>query len=546
VPTRAVTNAGRRLLAALRADAAATGDGGWAWNLAIFRLVFLGAVALPFAAGAVRWTARVMPGLPREAWAPVSFFAWLPPEVLTDTRLAWWVAVANLALIGLGLLGAFTRWTLGAAALLSLYAFGLMQNLGKVDHCHHLVWFLALLAVGPSARFLSVDAALAPLRRRGRAEPGAALATLRCVWILLGLIYLVPGAAKLARAATDGWAGAESLRRILWSQWLTRALYEPGYTPPRWLDGLPSWLLTAGGLAVAGFEAGFLWLVLFRRARPLLAVAGVLFHLLTGLTLGIWFKFLVPAYVALIDWSALGRALGARLGGLPGGGPRLAGRAGGGAPHDRWRSGATDTRSSTGGGTGDGPDDRRGAATARRAAPEGGRAKAAVLAVGAILIAGQASVSVLRVAAPAWPVPVWPFDSYPRFTSKRAAEIVVWEPRAVLEDGREIRLSPAAYARALGSPARCRRNTESILREPDPARRRARSHDLVALLWRHEAPALRAAARAIAVYEARYALGAPARPIDETLLDRFPARGFTARRRALQNVTVVPSNLVRV
>ena len=34
-----------------------------------------------------------------------------------------------------------------------------MQNLGKVDHhSYHLIWFMALLAAGPSGHFLSIDA----------------------------------------------------------------------------------------------------------------------------------------------------------------------------------------------------------------------------------------------------------------------------------------------------------------------------------------------------------------------------------------------------
>ena len=158
-------------------------------------------------------------------------------------------------LAALGLVGVFTRWTLGLAAVMSLYVLGLPQNQGKVDHYHHLIWFMALLAVGPSARFLSVDAVRAAIRHgaRGALEPvlppGAALSTLRYVWALFGLVYLAPGLAKLERALTSGWASAENLRSILWIQWFERSLYSSGFEPPGRVAGLPGPLLTLAGIA---------------------------------------------------------------------------------------------------------------------------------------------------------------------------------------------------------------------------------------------------------------------------------------------------------
>jgi len=475
----------RTLARWIREDEVATGDRGWAFNLAVFRIVFLGAAVMPFAWRTLRWTASVMPGLPRDAWAPVSFFAWLPPDLLTDARLAWRLALANLVLVLLALVGVRTRTTLGAATVLSLYVFGLMENTGKVDHYHHMIWFMALLAVGPSARLLSVDALLGG--RRGAPVPaGDALVTLRAVWILFGLVYLGPGVAKLASAVGEGWASPDHLRLIVWWQWFARSLYQPGFTPARWVDSLPSWLVGAGGLAVIAFEIGFAFLVLFRRARHGLVAAGLLFHLVNGVVLGIWFAFLIPAYVALVDWAAIGR-----------------------------RFGVADE------------------SPARAVAPPAGVRW--VLVVAAVLIAAQAGTSAGRILRPQWAGPVWPFDLYPTFASRRAPETALWEPRALLDDGRERRLGAHAWARAFGSAARCRQVAEGILREPDTARRRARSRDVAALLWRHEAPEMPSAAVAVTVYEVRYALASVPRPIGETLLFRFaldelaPSPGAPAR-----------------
>ena len=451
-------------------------------NLAIFRVVLLGLGALPFAWRTLQWTEHALPGLPRDAWRPVSFYAYLPLDVLADARLARWLVLADLAMIALALVGVFTRWTCAAAAILSLYVFGLAQNQGKVDHCHHLVWFMALVAAGPSDRFLSVDALVAAIRRSDRmVSSAAALTTLRCVWILFGLLYLGPGMAKLASAITDGWASEANLRRIVWLQWLWRILYQPDFVPWRWVDATPAWVVVGSGLAVIAFESSFIVLVLIRRARPWLAAAGILFHAVNGFVLGIWFAFLIPAYVALIDWVALGRAFARR------------------------RS----------------PDERTGVASGRRT----------VLAVGGALIAAQLVATVMRTSSRASSIGSWwPFDSYPTFSRPRSAQAIVWEARAVLRSGAQHPLSPHAWARAFGSPGRCRRATADILDIGDPTRRRTRSQAAVERLWRHEAIEVRSQGIAVAVYEVHYALGPTPQVASERLLDRFAAESLGPKR----------------
>jgi hypothetical protein len=469
----------RALVSAIRRDAVATDARRWTVNLAIFRVVLLGLGALPFAWRTLQWTEHVLPGLPRDAWRPVSFYAYLPLDVLADARLARWLVLADLAMIALALVGVFTRWTCAAAAILSLYVFGLAQNQGKVDHCHHLVWFMALVAAGPSDRVLSVDAFVATFRRRDRglASPTSALATLRCVWILFGLLYLGPGMAKLASAITDGWASEANLRRIVWLQWLWRSLYQPEFVPWRWVDAAPAWVVVGSGLAVIAFESSFILLVLIRRVRPWLAAGGLVFHLMNGLVLGIWFAFLIPAYAALIDWVALGRALA------------------------RHRS----------------PDQRTDVGSGRRT----------VLAVGGVLIAAQLVATMAGTSSPASAIGSWwPFDAYPTFSSPRPAEAIVWEARALLRSATEQRISPGAWAQAFGSPARCRSATADILDIGDPARRHARSRATVERLWRHEAIEVRSQSIAVAVYEVHYALGPTPQVASERLLDRFAAESL--------------------
>jgi predicted DCC family thiol-disulfide oxidoreductase YuxK len=302
-----------------RADEVMNDERGWAFNLALFRIIFLYFAVLPFAMGVLRWTEYVMPVLPATVWVPISFYRYLPFHVVSDSGLAYWLAVVNVAVIIMGILGVFTRYSLAVATLLSVYVFGLIENQGKVDHFHHLVWFMAILAAGPSGRFLSVDSVIRSIRSadRGVVDPdgsnGSSLAALRYVWLLIGLAYLLPGLAKLESSLTRGWASAGNLQQILWRKWFESSLYIPGFEMPWRIDGLPMSLLTLGGLSVIAFECGFILLVLFRPLRPFLAVSGLAFHLGNGLFLGIFFGHLMVAYVCLIDWTGIAKTAWRRV-----------------------------------------------------------------------------------------------------------------------------------------------------------------------------------------------------------------------------------------
>ena len=299
----------------VQADERATDGRGWSFNLDIFRIVFLATAVFPFAFRNLIWIENILPSLPRTVWTPVSFYRVIPFELVTSVGPARVLAFANLALILLGLAGLFTRQVIGCATLASVYLFGLMENQGKVDHFHHLIWFMALLAIGPSGRFLSIDSIRGAIRRAdcGSVEPPAvgfdALWILRYVWLLLGLLSLIPGIAKLEKAVTAGWSSAGNLSNIIWAKWLELLLYVPGATLPPRADLLPPPLLHLAGIGVIAFEIGFIFLCLFRRSRLVAAFAGLMFHTGNGIILNIWFTTLIPAYVALIDWAFLLRKL---------------------------------------------------------------------------------------------------------------------------------------------------------------------------------------------------------------------------------------------
>jgi predicted DCC family thiol-disulfide oxidoreductase YuxK len=297
----------------MRADEIRNDDRGWTYNLALFRVFFLAGL-LPLAIDNANWMARLLPTISPGLWDPVSFYRYLPLELLGNAGLAHALALVNVGLIVMGLLGIFTRASLAGATVLSLYLFGLPQNMGKLHHYHHLVWFLAILAAGPSGRALSIDALVRGVRSadRGQIEPpfprGTALLTLRFAWLLIGLLYLGPGLAKLESAVTSGWASAENLRHIIWRKWMEGSLFGTVEATGWRADLLPDVVITLGGLGVIAFEIGFVALVLFRKARPWLATAGIVFHVGNHLVLSIGFEHLVVAYVSLIDWTSMGRS----------------------------------------------------------------------------------------------------------------------------------------------------------------------------------------------------------------------------------------------
>ncbi|HXW14236.1 MAG TPA: DCC1-like thiol-disulfide oxidoreductase family protein [Terriglobia bacterium] len=303
---------------AFQADEVLASSRDWTVNLAIFRIVFLSCGALPSALTFLSWTKNILPGITPEMWAPVSFYRLLPIGLIGNLELAQLLAVADLVLIVLGIVGFWTRSSIGLATLISLYGFGLKQNLGKIDHIHDIIWFMALLAASPSGHFFSMDAIIRAVKNAdgGNIEqppPGStALWTLRYTWLMIGALYLGTGIAKLQSSLVDHWAGSVNLRNIMWRKWLELCWYDPSFGTLLRADSLPSWILGMLGASVVVYEIGFIFVVLFRKVRPAWGLWGLAFHIGNGLVLKIWFTDLMPAYVTLFDWVAMVRFLSPR------------------------------------------------------------------------------------------------------------------------------------------------------------------------------------------------------------------------------------------
>src|SRR6202022_4806069 len=92
-----------------------------------------------------------------------------------NESVAWFTSVALVIACLACIVGLFTRTSIIVSLLLSLYVLGLPQLFGKMNHYHHLIWFMAILAVSPCADVLSVDAIFKSWKRadQGSTEPPA-------------------------------------------------------------------------------------------------------------------------------------------------------------------------------------------------------------------------------------------------------------------------------------------------------------------------------------------------------------------------------------
>ncbi len=246
--------------------------------------------------------------------AGVQVAAWDPARFVVPEGLHWFVAVvpirvdvarvaqgAVLFFAVLGALGVYTRAAFTGLTLSGFYLFAIAQLTGFVWHDMHLLWFSAVLAVSPCGDVLAFDAEFP----WDHAHERYALPLL-VVRLLFGVIYFFPGFRKLYVSGT-AWVLSDNLQNQLHWKWL-----QHGEVPSFRIDQIP-YALQAGGVFVIAFELGFIFLVLFQRFRPWLALCGVLFHLMTEAIFRIPFASLWLCYVALVDPRPILRPLARKL-----------------------------------------------------------------------------------------------------------------------------------------------------------------------------------------------------------------------------------------
>jgi hypothetical protein len=271
-----------------------------AWHLGVFRVCVVlvtlispepeMATAIARAPAALRFYPPGMMALARSI--PITA-AW------TDSA-RWLFYVSGV----LALFGLYTRVSLTAFALGTLYLFGVAQLTGEVVHDMHLVWMLALLAASPSGDGFSIDSVfvgrglLGPKKRKSAYDLALGFAR-----FLLGIVYFFPGFWKLQTSGMDWITSANVVHQMhwKWAQW-------GGYLPSIRIDRVP-WLVSLGAFCVVGFELGFGVVSLFPRARRPLAFCGFVFHQLTRVFFLITFTSLWAMYACLVlpAWKASSR-----------------------------------------------------------------------------------------------------------------------------------------------------------------------------------------------------------------------------------------------
>lgn len=221
------------------------------------------------------------------------FVAWVPirPDI---TRIAQAIMLGCAAL---SVLGVATRAALLGLLASAFYLYSIAQLTGFVWHDMHLLWFTAILAASPCDDVLAWDA-----RYRFDHEHVRYAPSLTALRLSLGVIYFFPGLRKLTTSGV-AWITSDNLQNQLHWKWLQHDLL-PAFRP----DTVPG-LLQVGGAFVVLFELSFVFLVLWPKARPWLALAGLGFHLLSQWIFRIPFASLWLCYVVLVDPRPAARRL---------------------------------------------------------------------------------------------------------------------------------------------------------------------------------------------------------------------------------------------
>jgi predicted DCC family thiol-disulfide oxidoreductase YuxK len=278
-------------------------------NLAIFRIVFFLLILFSFSVNNVVWFGN----LPAELRFPPTGLNFFLAHIPINESVARLASVALVVACLACIVGLFTRTSIIVSLLLSLYVLGLPQLFGKMNHYHHLIWFMAILAVSPCADVLSVDAIFKSWKRadQGSTEPPAPSQAyalpLRFVWLLMGVIYFSAGFWKVWTGGYQ-WAWSDNPRNIMYNKWMELS----GWVPFFRVDHYPLlYKLSAVGTIV--FELSFIVLIFFPVARYLAPLGGLAFHNMTNLFMRISFWYLQGCYVAFVDWRAVFKSIGEKL-----------------------------------------------------------------------------------------------------------------------------------------------------------------------------------------------------------------------------------------
>ncbi len=275
-------------------------------NLAVFRIVLFFTLFNSVDVSEVVWFSQ----FPVELRFAPTGLEWLPDYLPINETWATASSTLFRVFCFTGMIGLFTRTSVLLTLMFGFYVLGIPQFFGKISHYHHLIWFLAILAVSRCGDVFSCDAIWAAWKRADHDvtdPPGPSriyALPLRFVWLLIGVIYFFPGFWKLGWAGFD-WALSDNLKFRLYKTWLEVGNWTPFFR----MDHYPL-LYKMAAIGTIIFEISFIFLIFFPRLRILAALGGLALHNMTNIFMRIPFWWLQACYVVLFDWNAIFHRIG--------------------------------------------------------------------------------------------------------------------------------------------------------------------------------------------------------------------------------------------
>jgi hypothetical protein len=256
--------------------------------------------------------------LPATYWDPLLIMSFLTLPFGWGARpgadVMQWIYWLSLIAGMLSLVGLATNLSLAVFAFTSIYLQAFLYSYGDYHHPEAVMMIaLAVLAISPSGRVLSVDAWLRRYRSRAPVEDPLGVSSEFAGWPIkllqwfFVLMYLSAVVSKLSAAGLD-WANGFTLQYYLARDGL------------RWDSQLALWmsqhhdLILVGQFGVLLFQATFALAVVFPVLRWIYVPSGLMMHLMIYLTLRAPFFQWMALYAVFIPWSEVAQFLRGRLG----------------------------------------------------------------------------------------------------------------------------------------------------------------------------------------------------------------------------------------
>ena len=276
------------------------------FNIAIFRIILFFFVLTSFHEDRIIWFSQ----LPSDLKFPPVGMNFILSVIPITPSLVHQVMILFIAVSFLAMIGLFARTASFLAAISGIYVLGIPQFYGKVDHYHHLIWIMLILAASRCSDVMSIDAVWKAFREADRGQQPknqhsiVYAMPLRFIWLLMGMIYFFPGLMKLM-VSQGHWAWSDNLKYLLYARWFELG----GWLPFFRLDQHPL-LYKMCASAIILFELSFIFLMFFPVLRYVAAIWGIVFHRVNGIFLQLGFQYLQICYLSFINWAALFAQIG--------------------------------------------------------------------------------------------------------------------------------------------------------------------------------------------------------------------------------------------